>query len=234
MNTTGTKRRRSPYWATCVMAAGVLTATAATAAAPAAPAERSLEGRHRIELRMGYWEPGHQEIEPMPLDFTGEMTRVENLLGSLSYAYWTHDQLATDITVSGLLVEATSIDGVWGGSESAVVLSTVTFGLRLYPISSAHTPVRPYLSGGIGPYIGTQSRREVNGRMVESVRTLGSIGGYLGGGIDVQMGRHMMAGVSVGYHMMNEFSEPIGGEREYNGYQLSAGLSVLLGSGSQR
>jgi outer membrane protein W len=108
------------------------------------------------------------------------------------------------------------------------------FGIRFYPVSSALTPLRPYVSAGIGPYLGIQSEKEVNDDIVANVKTLGSFGGYLGGGVDIQMGRHLMAGIHVGYNVMADFAEPIGLDRNYNGVAVSAGLSVLLGKGSER
>jgi hypothetical protein len=204
-----------------------------TAGQPAG-VKRSLEGRHRLELSFGYWDSGKQRQVPRPDDYVDEMTRVEDLVGAFSYAYWVHDQLATDLTLTALVVEAVSIGGYPGGSESAVVLTSAMFGLRLYPISSARTPLRPYVSAGIGPYMGIQSHRDLNYHSVENVKTLGSFGGYVGGGIDIQMGRHLMAGVHAGYNLMADFREPIGLEDNYEGLVVTAGLSVLLGKGSER
>jgi len=199
-----------------------------------AAAKRSLADRHRLELRFGYWESGQQRQAPRPDDYVVEMTRVEDVVGAFSYAYWVHDQLATDVTLTALVVEVVSIDEFPGGSESAVVLTSAMFGLRLYPISSARTPLRPYVSAGIGPYMGIQSHRDLNFHAVEQVKTLGSFGGYVGGGVDIQMGRHLMAGIHAGYNLMADFREPIGLEDNYEGVVITAGLSVLLGKGSER
>ena len=195
---------------------------------------RSLAGRHRLELRLGYWDTGHWVQETRVNHYAEVTTRVEDFLGAFSYAYWVHDKLATDVTATGLVVEATSSEGVAGTYENAVVVTSLLFGVRFYPVSSTVTPLRPYVAVGIGPYLGIQSEREVGFDVVENVKTLGSFGGYVGGGIDIQMGRHFMAGVHVGYNAMADFPEPIGLERNYNGLAVSAGLSLLLGKGSDR
>jgi outer membrane protein W len=207
--------------------------TAAQAAVKRAAVKRSLEGRHRLELRFGYWDTGHSWYEAK-VGRAEVTTRVEDLLGALSYSYWVHDQLSTDITATGLVVEATSTDAPFGITESATVITSLMFGMRLYPVSSAVTPLRPYLSAGIGPYLGIRSEREVDYEVVQNVKTVGTFGGYVGGGVDIQMGRHLMAGFHVGYNVMADFPEPIGLDRNYDGVAVSAGLSVLLGSGTGR
>jgi len=157
------------------------------------------------------------------------MTRVEDLLGAFSYAYWVHDQLATDITLRGLVAEAWAVESVLGTSESALVVTSAMFGIRLYPISSDISPLRPYVTAAIGPYMGIESRKETYGLPSEHVKTLGIFGGYVGGGLDVQMGHHLMAGVHVGYNVMADFPETLGAERNYSGVEISAGISLLLG-----
>jgi len=176
---------------------------------------------------MGYWDSGYRGTSTTAI-YTEKMTRVEDLVGAFSYAYWTHDQLATYVTLRGLVVEATSIDGATGTSESAVVVTSAMFGIRLYPFSSARTPLRPYASAGVGPYIGVESYKETDIHIVENVKTLGSFGGYLGGGLDIQMGRHLMMGVHLGYNIMEDFPEPLGLEKNYSGVEVSAGISLLL------
>ena len=56
-------------------------------------------------------------------------------------------------------------------------------------------------------------------------------GGQLGGGLDVQMGRHFMVGIQGGFNLMNDFSEPLAGRKNYSGLELSIGASWLFGKG---
>jgi outer membrane protein W len=198
-----------------------------------AVAQRSLEGRHRLEFSVGYWDTGRGHTALVEV-YDEEMTRVQDLVGALSYSYYSHDQLATNITLRGLIAEATSIESASVRSDSVVVVSSVMLGARLYPFSSTRTPIRPYLSGGIGPYIGVQAHNSANDHDVTRVKTIASFGAYVGGGVDIQMGQYMMAGIQVTYNEMADFPEPIGLERNYNGVSVSAGISVLLGKGSRR
>jgi outer membrane protein W len=212
----------------------MLAGSASAVAGSEADNQRSLEGRHRLELRFGYWDAGQSWHKTRVVGPAKVTTRVEDLLGAISYGYWVHDQLSTDITATALVVEAMSTTGVSGISESALVVTSLMFGIRLYPVSSTLTPLRPYVSAGVGPYLGIQSEKEINFGVVQNVKTLGTFGGYVGGGVDIQMGRHLMAGIQVGYNVMADFPEPIGLDRNYDGLAVSAGLSVLLGKGSER
>jgi hypothetical protein len=193
----------------------------------ASETERSLEGRHRLELRAGFWDAGMQQSFSVT-PYRMETTRVENVAGAFSYAYWVNDRVATDITLKGMVAGVTSVEWSSGVTDSAVVLASATFGVRLYPISSARSPLRPYITAAVGPFLGVESHKEINFRVSEYVRTLGTVGGYLGGGVDFQMGHHMMAGIHVGYNVMADFPETLGLERNFSGVEFSAGISLLI------
>lgn len=195
--------------------------------ARASETDQSLEGRHRLELRAGFWDAGMQQSFSVT-PYRVETTRVENVAGAFSYAYWVNDRVATDITLKGMVAGVTSVEWSSGVTDSAVVLASAMFGVRLYPISSARSPLRPYITAAVGPFLGVESHKEINFRVSEHVKTLGTVGGYLGGGVDFQMGRHMMAGIHVGYNVMADFPETLGLEKNYSGAEFSAGISLLL------
>lgn len=191
---------------------------------------RSLAARHRLELRMGFWDSGTPRSLPAGT-FATEVTRVEDLVGAFSYAYWVHDQLATDVTIRGLVADATSIERTSGKTENVIVIASAMFGVRCYPFLASTTPLRPHISAGVGPYVGVESHKRTYDDVVEETKTLSSFGGYVGTGFDIQMGRHLMAAVNVGYNAMVDFPEPLGLKKNYSGVELSAGIGVLLGKG---
>jgi hypothetical protein len=194
-------------------------------------ARRSLAGRHRLEFRVGYWDTGRQRNYPLYM-YTEGKTRVEDLVGSFSYVYWGHDKLAADLTLRGLVAEAISVNRASVTSERAVVVTSAMFGVRIYPISSARTPLRPYIMAGAGPYIGIESLEEIEYygiRTEKTTKSLGTFGAYFGGGLDIQMGRYLMMGFNAGYNLMGDFSEPLGVKDNYSGFELSAGISLLIG-----
>jgi hypothetical protein len=188
----------------------------------------SLAKRHRLELRAGFWNSDHPEIETS----TGtalQRTNIENLMGAFTYAHWVRDDLATHLTFSGLVASVSSIEWAAGTSDSTVVLSSVLFGVRYYPASASQIALHPYLSIGVGPYIGVESISRTGIGINEKTRVLGTFGGQLGGGLDLQLGRHFMVGINLGYNFMADFPEPLAGQWNYSGFEVSAGLSLLIG-----
>jgi len=85
----------------------------------------------------------------------------------------------------------------------------------------------------VGPFVGQQEKTEegVFGVIVES-RSLTVFGGQVGAGVDFILSRHFMLGVGLGYNLMADFDEPIGGSKNYSGPEFSVGLSFLFGKGT--
>lgn len=76
-----------------------------------------------LELRAGFWDSGQHDNLSFVVH-TEDMTRVGNLSGAFSYAYWVDDRFATDITVRGLVAEATSFQRGSSMSDSSVVVTS--------------------------------------------------------------------------------------------------------------
>jgi outer membrane protein W len=209
----------------------VLGSVAVALVLPAALAEAGpLVNRHRLELGAGYWNSGLR-LDEAPLESGLKRTSVKNVVGALTYSNWMRENLAGFVTLKGLLAEARSISGPYGDSDTTVVITSALFGMRYYPISAPQASLRPFVAAGIGPFLGVESRTDVHElyRKTTRTRTLGAIGGYLGGGFDMQMGRFLMLGVSAGYNLMDDFPEPLAGERNYSGPEVGISLSFLIG-----
>jgi hypothetical protein len=117
-----------------------------------------------------------------------------------------------------------------GTSTEAAVVAPILFGIKYYFAQSTfNTSVRPYAKAAVGPFIGSQEKSEENitGVVIES-RTEATFGGQLGGGVDFLMSRHFMTGFSLGYNLISDFDQPIGGSRNYSGPVFNFGLSVLF------
>ena len=195
-----------------------------------------LEKRSRIELRIGLWSQVGETQETTQVGLYGVETTAKSggTLGALTYAYWVQENLAVNFTLALLAVEASSRVGPLGVSQHAVSVFPVLLGVRYYlPKSTFKTSFRPYLAAGIGPYIGFEAKNEVGLQVVQDSRTMTSFGGYLGGGLDIQLGRYLMVGANVGYNLMMDFSESLGGRDNYNGPEFGVGVSLLFGKGVQ-
>lgn len=65
--------------------------------------------------------------------------------------------------------------------------------------------------------------------IVQEGRIQASLGAYIGGGVDFAIGRYLMLGASAGYHLIENFAEPIRGRKNFGGPELSFSLSLLWG-----
>ena len=60
-----------------------------------------------------------------------------------------------------------------------------------------------------------------------------TFGGFLGGGVDVLLGRRWSLGVSAGYNWMADFSQTIGTRRNFSGVDVGIGIGWMWGKGDE-
>jgi hypothetical protein len=195
---------------------------------PAGP-PLAVAGRHRLDLRFGMFEPSAGSSATV---VAGESV---SFLGGVRYTYFLAENLA--LTIGAHSLAATSGTAVGAGGvnvgDSAVV--AIPLGLRFSPLPGdlrRHT-VKPYIDVSLGPVIGAASGTSVSGRGTyagESVET--QIGGLVGGGVDFHLSRGFSLGVSAGYLWMDSFSQPVGGRKDYGGWELALNVGWLFGAGS--
>jgi hypothetical protein len=118
-----------------------------------------------------------------------------------------------------------------GGDVSSVTATAVPIllGLKYYfPPSTYGRSVRPYASALVGPIIGSQTTSKVGTVIATESRTDMAVGGQVGAGLDFVISRHFAAEVAIGYNLMSDFEEPIGGRDNYNGGAFSLGFGYLF------
>jgi hypothetical protein len=195
---------------------------------------QSLDKRHQIELRMGFWnQVATARTEVHGADVT---TSVESngTVGSLSYGHWLQEGLALNLGVAGLAADIEHRSSSSGTSTETGVVSYIFIGLKHYfPKSTHSSSVRPFAGISLGPYIGSQTETEVGTVVTVESRTEGAIGGHLSGGVDFLLGRYFMTGLAIGYNLMADFGNPIGGSKNFSGPTFSIALSLLLGGGAK-
>lgn len=194
------------------------------------PGPKGLSGRNRIDLRMSFSTGSSaSQIDP------GEIvsTEVEGFGGGLDYYRWFSEELALAISASGRAASIKESVGIGGVSSETTTISSFLVGVRWYPWSKAGSGVRPYLTGLVGPYIGTGSTVSTTppGRVV-SDKVLAVPGVYLGGGVDFRIGGHFMLGVGLGADLMADFSEPLSGRKDYRSFQMSLNFGWAWGKGN--
>ncbi len=205
------------------LAALMIGATAPTAA-------QRLEHRHLVALHLGVW----NQVNDVRTDIGigGISTSVGNsgFLGAIEYGYGLSEGLALRVTAGGMAAAVeTTIDGSGVSTETAAVAQLMV-GMRYYfPHATYGEPVRPYVGAGLGTYIGSQVASKVGTGVNSSARTEAAMGGELGAGVDILLGRHFVTSVGGAYVLMANFDKPIGGSDNYSGPQLRLGFGYLFG-----
>jgi hypothetical protein len=223
MLTSGTIWRRSRIGA---LAVGFLTATSVALQA------QDLAQRSRLELQLGV---GIRASTSSSASAGGVITETSaaGFLGSFGYSYWLQEELALTVGVGVLTSDVESRVGAGGVSTRTATVVPLFAGLRYYfPRSTYGSKWRPYAAGALGPVFGTETASEVGSVIVNESITRTAFGGRLGAGLDVQLSRLFMLGFQAGYHLMTDFSDPIGGHENHSGPDFGISISVLLGRGA--
>ncbi len=192
-----------------------------------------LEKRHGLGLRLGMWNQVTSNRTEVGIGRVTTSTEASGFFGGLFYDHWLQENLALNITIGGILADFETKTGIAGVSTQTAFVAPILLGVKYYfPGSTLNSSVRPMVKVAVGPFIGQQERTEegIYGVIVES-RSLTVFGGQVGAGVDFILGRYFMLGVGLGYNLMSDFDEPIGGSRNYSGPEFSVGLSLLLGKG---
>jgi hypothetical protein len=189
-----------------------------------------LEKRHMIELRFGMWHHASNvrtEISPGSVSTT---VGNNGYMGEVVYGHWLTESTALQVIVGGASADVSTSVGITGVSNETAQVGHILLGIKKYfPESTYGSSVRPFAKVAVGPYIGSQT--EVKSGLVVAVesRSEPAFGGQIGGGVDFVLGRHFLTGISLGYNLMADFNEPIGGSKNFSGPEFSIGIGYLFG-----
>jgi hypothetical protein len=195
------------------------------------PMRFAVAGRNRLALRIGAW----FVPDGTPHGYIVRSgARVGNLAGGFEYTRFMSERLAVTFGATVRPNSAGSVvttDGVFSGSSTVVVLPV---GVRWNPGRGDYRmrPVKPYLAFGLGPVIGSAAGSSVTWRGASAgASEETALGGHVGGGVDLHLGRGCSFGLGLGYNWMTNFAEPIGGRRNYSGVDFSLSLGWIFGKG---
>ena len=154
-----------------------------------------------------------------------------SVFGGFGYTRFLRENLARTFAVDGIAVSSgINISSTLAATGTAAALS-IPAGIRWNPLRGDHTTqaLKPFVAVGIGPVIGIADASFVSGLAVSAGSTVrATLGGQVGGGIDVFAGRSFSLGITVTYNRMINFSEPVGAWRNFNGPQAALGIGWLL------
>jgi hypothetical protein len=191
-------------------------------------------GRSRIEVRLGM---GVRTNSGTTTSGTGIQTETEaaGFLGSIAYAHWLDEGLALTGSAGFLSAEAKMSAGTSGFESRSASVFLLFFGARCYfPKSTFGSQWRPWASAELGPVIGSQSWLELGRAATGESITTAALGARLGTGVDIQLGGRGVLGVSAGYDLMTDFSDPIGGQKNHSGPDVGLSIGFLFGGSTEQ
>jgi outer membrane protein W len=195
---------------------------------------QSLEKRYQVGLKLGMWDlTADAQVDGFDPSVSASVGN-DGFIGGLSFGHWLTESLALEFSVAVMQTKFGTDIGILNVSTKASSVTAVLFGARQYfPRSTFDGSLRPFASVAVGPFTGSQSETRVGLGVVSESRTERAFGAQLGGGVDFILSRHFLAGIAVGYNLMSDFSQPIGGRTNYDGPVFSMEFSYLFGRGAR-
>jgi hypothetical protein len=186
------------------------------------PPRLAMAGRNRIALRLGAHATVGQEI------VTG--VHATSSAVSLQYTRYLREDVAATIGFSAIAAGG-SVSGTGAGSFG---VGSLPVGVQWNPFTARHpeAPVKPFVAATIGPVFGASAGTVVApGVVTAATTTQGTVGGYLGAGVDFHLGRPFALGINGGYNWMKPFAGPVGARTNWGGAEFGVSFGFLWGHG---
>ena len=187
----------------------------------------AVAGRHRIDIRTGMWRKGDNAVTTT----TGVVGL--DAVGGFGYTHFIREDLALAVSLDSFGVDFGTSVGANGAAAGNVGGFSLNAGIRWNPFKGDHRTqaFKPFVAVGLGPVVGMSSGEFV-GRTISSGKAARpTLGAFVGGGFDVFVHRSVAIGVTAGYNVMQNFSEPVGLRDNFNGPQVGISLGWLFGKG---
>ena len=186
----------------------------------------AVNGRHRIGLRWGMRRVSGSRSTVVDGIDSGD------LFGGLEYTNYLREDLSISIgpqVIDGITGSSVGPQGVFSGTANVIALPVTA---RWNPWRADHRAMKPFVAVGLGPVFGSTTGSFVGGGIVQTgAHSKASVGGHLGGGVDVHVARSWSIAVNAGYNWMVDFDTPVGGRSNYGGPEFGVSLGWLFGRG---
>jgi hypothetical protein len=189
------------------------------------------ELRLRFELGIGFWHQGSEVQTNVGLLGVETKVNSEGLLFSIGYSYWLREKFAL---VGSLYINPIGVEssvGAWGVNNYTAFVNSILVGGRIYPlVSHPKSSTRLYFGLAMGLCTDSETGQEIgfSGISVEDHSST-VFGSNINIGLDIQLSRLFMLGLNGGFNFMADFSEPIGGRKNYSSGYAGMSISLLFG-----
>ena len=191
----------------------------------------AVAGRNRFDIHAGLWQIADGGTTATgPVVVSGSI--VDNFFGGIGYTRYIREDLAATFSIDVVSVESGNSVGPRGISSGSVDGIALPVGVRWNPLRGdlRQQPFKPFITGTAGPVIGDASGSFVGGNTISSGSTTKvTLGGTVGGGVDIHLARSFAIGVTGGYNWTLNFSEPLWSHANFNGPSIGLSLGWLFG-----
>jgi len=187
----------------------------------------AVSGRHRIDIRTGMWRKGNNGA--------ATTTGVVGLdaFGGFGYTNFVREDLAFAVSVDSFGVDSGTSVGANGTAAGTVGGFSLNAGIHWNPLHGDHRTqaFKPFVAVGLGPVVGLSTGAFVGRTSSTGTNTRLALGAFVGGGFDVFVHHSVAVGVTAGYNVMQNFSEPVGLRDNFNGPEVALSLGWVFGKG---
>jgi outer membrane protein W len=184
-----------------------------------------LNDRSAIGFNLGLF-TGSKSANSVAIDGINSEVSSNGFAGNIFFSHWLQENTALTLS-AGLLTGSSNVSvNVLNTTQQASTVIPILLGLNYYfldPTSS--DAIRPFISTSVGMYIGSEAKNTMISQQVHSETAMG---GRAGIGIDFLISSHFILGANLGYNVMANFSNPIGGKRNFNGADFSFQSSYVF------
>ncbi len=187
-----------------------------------------LKDRTALEIDFGMW-GGSKVSNTIGIGGIQSTANTSAFVGSIVYSYGLRENMAVTLSAGVLTAGASANVGLPGVSQQSGVVVPILIGMRYFvPYPESESRVLPFLSLGIGTYLGFEQNSSVGLTVVQESHSEGAFGGRLGAGIDFYVGDYFKFVVNAGYNLMADFSAPVTGRSNFNGGDFSLGIGYAF------
>ncbi len=178
----------------------------------------SLRGTHTVVVNAGFWSVASRATA------TPNESQAGGFVGSISHRYWLTDNWGVGPFLSILDTGAKTLN-VNSNTSQHLLLTSILFGVDYaFVPATSNINVIFYISGSVGPYM-SSTARENPGDEAVSVTAFGARPQI---GLDWYLNNWLVFEFTFGYHIISDFSKPVGKDKNYSGPEFSMGLGVAI------
>lgn len=187
-------------------------------------AQNNLNGRWSVGFNLGVFtglKSSNVAVQGMSTEIT-----VTGFAGNLFFSRWLRENLSLEMSAGLLTGSAKVYSSAFNNTQQTSAVFPILLGLNYYiPELQPQNEIRPYISAAIGMYIGAEA---TNDMISQQVHTETAIGGRIGAGVNFLLSDHFMLGANAGYHLMNNFKNPVAGKNNFNGGNFSFHVDYIF------